>query len=126
MIYSEGVFVVKSRGLAFLFLFGFWLVITESLVGDSVVVGLALSWLIVLYNRDIMVRSGEFPAFTVRRARILLKHTAQLLVEIVKANIQVAKIVLSPRLELDQGVVIFTPKLRYSWNKVLLANSITL
>ncbi len=116
------------RRLLFLFgmLFIFWMVVTESLEWDSLLVGalvcLAVAWL----NRDIMIQPADFPRLTRRRVRILLAHFAQLLVEVVKANIQVVRIVLSRHMEFDQGLVIFTPHLKYEWVEVLFANSITM
>ena len=79
-----------------------------------------------MYNRDILISTSDFPRITWARLRTLLRHAGQMLVEVLKANIQVVRIVLSPRMKFDQGLVIFTPKLTYEWNEVLFGNSITL
>lgn len=117
---------MRTTRLAFLVLFGFWLIITESVAWDSMLIGAALAMLIVYWNRDILVKEDEFPAITPKRLVLLFRHLIQMIIEMVKANIQVVQIVLSPKMEFNQGLVIFTPKLRYSWNEVLFANSITL
>ncbi len=118
--------MVGTTRLAFVLLFGFWLLITESLALDNLLLGIAFVTLIVYWNRDILVRKGEFPPITIKRVRILVVHGLQMLLEILKANVQVVAIVLSPSLDFNQGLVIFTPKFKYEWNEVLFANSITL
>ena len=112
--------------LMFSLLFGFWMIIIESLHWDGLLVGFAVCTLVVWFNNDILVKKNEFPPLTLRRIKILVMHAGFMLVEIVKANIQVVQIVLSPTLKFNQGLVIFTPKLQYEWNEVLFANSITL
>lgn len=117
---------MKMSLLMFSLLFSFWLIITESVDWDGLVVGFAVCTLVVWFNHDILVKKNEFPPLTFKRIWILIAHGGLMLIEIVKANIQVVQIVLSPTLKFDQGLVIFTPKLQYEWNEVLFANSITL
>lgn len=112
--------------LLFGMLFIFWIIITDSLEWDSLLIGALISFGAAWLNRDIMVRHRDFPRLTRRRVRILLAHFAQLIVEVIKANIQVVRIVLSRRMEFDQGLVIFTPRLKHEWIEVLFANSITM
>lgn len=116
------------RGYMFTFaaLLAFWLIITESTHADSVIVGVFICAFITWYNRDIIMSEKDFPPITARRIAILLHHAGQMLIEVLKANIQVVRIVLSPKLDFDQGLVIFTPQLSYQWNEVLFGNSITL
>ncbi len=49
-----------------------------------------------------------------------------LLQEVIKANIQVAMIVLNPKLPVSPAFISYHPGLRTDWARVLLANSITL
>ncbi len=112
--------------MTFSMLFGFWLIVTERLHWDSILVGIIVCAFVTQFNRDLLVSGKDFPRLTFRRARILLRHALQMILEVVKANIQVVRIVLSPNLQFNQGLVIFTPQLTYEWNEVLFGNSITL
>lgn len=49
-----------------------------------------------------------------------------LIQEVIKANIDVAKIVLNPKIHVDPVVVSFKTKLKQDFTKTILANSITL
>jgi multicomponent Na+:H+ antiporter subunit E len=49
-----------------------------------------------------------------------------LIIEVIKANIDVAKIVLSPKIDIDPVVIEFKTKLKTDLTKTILANSITL
>lgn len=117
---------MKSTVLPFAVLLAFWLIITENLYWDSIVTGVVVCLVVVRFNRDIMVNTSDLPALNLRRARILLAHFGQMLVEVIKANVQVVRIVLSRNMEFEQGLVIFSPKLSHEWIEVLFANSITL
>lgn len=117
---------MRMHTINFFLLFFFWMIITESTDLDSILVGIGLCLLVVWFNRDIMVKEQEFPPLTWRRFRILCSHGIRMVIEVIKANVQVVQIVLNPTLKFNQGLVIFTPKLRYEWNEVLFANSITL
>ncbi|MDP2873434.1 MAG: Na+/H+ antiporter subunit E [Bacillota bacterium] len=56
----------------------------------------------------------------------VLAYLAFLMVEVVKANIQVALIVLDPKLPVSPVFMAYRPHLSSDWGRVLLANSITL
>lgn len=118
--------MLRTNWVAFCVLLLFWIVITESLKWDNLMVGTAICLLVMWFNRDISVKGTDFPRITLRRLRILLLHFMRMIGEVVKANIQVVKIVLSPTVKYYPGLVIFTPKIRYDWNKVIFANSISL
>jgi multicomponent Na+:H+ antiporter subunit E len=119
---------VRTYGFWFTVLFLFWLIITESLALDSLVLGGIFCVLIIRFNKDLLPNEKEFPVFNRRRLKILLKHIGLMIVEIIRANISVLKIVLSPGMEekIHQGLVVFSPDLKYEWNEVLFANSINL
>jgi multicomponent Na+:H+ antiporter subunit E len=55
-----------------------------------------------------------------------VSYLIYLLVEVVKANVQVAFIVLNPKLPVSPVFLSYHPQLRSVWGRVLLANSITL
>lgn len=55
-----------------------------------------------------------------------IRFMAILFHEILKANIQVAILVLQPKIELSQGYFYYKPKLKTDFAKMVFANSITL
>ncbi len=60
------------------------------------------------------------------RIFFIFKFLFVFLAELVKSNLNVAKIVLHPRLPIQPGIVKFTTTLKSDMAKMLLANSITL
>ena len=63
---------------------------------------------------------------TVKHFPWLLKYLGVLLVEIIKANFAVIRLILSPKLEPEPILVHFKKPMKKDAHKVLLANSITL
>lgn len=62
----------------------------------------------------------------VKKIPLYLKYAVVLLWEIIKANLAVIRIVLSPKLEIEPVLVKFTTDLRSETAQVVLGNSITL
>lgn len=62
----------------------------------------------------------------VKKVPLYLKYAVVLLWEIIKANLAVIRIVLSPKLEIEPVLVKFTTDLKSETSQVTLANSITL
>jgi multicomponent Na+:H+ antiporter subunit E len=110
----------------FLALFTFWIVISERWQWDSLLVGAICSATVIALNSDLFWGKKDLPRFTLRRTWIMIQLIGILLVEVVKANIDVLKIVLGPKIECRQGVVVYCPTLKHKWLRVLLANFITL
>lgn len=61
-----------------------------------------------------------------KRSWFLIKYVIILIIEILKANIAVIKLVLMSRYELEPIIITFDTKLQSKFARVLLANSITL
>lgn len=110
----------------FLALFSFWIVISERLQWDSLLVGAICCAGVIALNSDLFWGKDDLPRFTLRRTWIMIQLTGVLLVEVFKANIQVMKFVLSRKIECRQGVVIYCPTLKHKWLRVMLGNFITL
>lgn len=110
----------------FLVLFAFWVIISERLQWDSLLVGALCVIGVITLNSDLLWEKSDLPRFTLRRTWIMIQLIGLLIVEVIKANIDVVKIVLSPTIECRQGVVVFCPTVKHKWLRVLLANCITL
>lgn len=104
----------------------FWLMLAWSLHYQQIIVGFAMAWLLVSLNRDILLGKEDRPQInpkTIFRGGLYLVH---LVVAVFIANIEVAKIVLQPKMPISPGIVKFRSKAKKDLTKVALANSITL
>ncbi|UNC90907.1 Na+/H+ antiporter subunit E [Candidatus Contubernalis alkaliaceticus] len=107
-------------------LFLFWLLITWSLHYQQLIAGLLCSVLVVIFCKDILIYQEE--RFIIKPVTFikLFKYLIGLLVEIFKANIQVAMIVLNPKMPISPTLIEFKTNLKDDLSRVILANSITL
>ncbi|MTI95594.1 MAG: cation transporter [Firmicutes bacterium] len=123
----EGRFILFGhKFIFFLVLMLFWLVITNfSLLGA--VLGVLTAFAVVLINRDLLdsLFSRE-RKIKPAKVGMLAIYSFSLLWQIVLANLQLARIVLDPKLPVQPGLVTFNPGLKTDLAKTLLANSITL
>ena len=107
-------------------LFILWIMLNGRLSPDVVVSGLAVSFFIWKFSGRYMRPQSGNGAFSLRKLRKMANYLRHLVWEMVLANIQVIRLVLSPKMELRPCVTFFQPKLKSDFGRVLLANSITL
>ncbi|MGH7263898.1 MAG: Na+/H+ antiporter subunit E [Candidatus Rokuibacteriota bacterium] len=112
---------MTSSLLVFLVCFGLWLVLSGSLAPLHLAFGVVAAAAVTWMNRDLQLVS---PA--VRISPRFLAYLPWLLKEIAVANIQVARLVLHPRLPIDPVVVRFDTALTGELSRTTFANSITL
>ena len=115
------------RGLVLLFatLFLFWLLLNGSLAADILLVGALASFIIAFLFRDGLSPLTEFRA-TPRAFGAALLFLFYFFKELVKSNLRLAAIVLSPSLPINPGIVKVRTRLKSRMGRLLLANSITL
>ena len=111
--------------MSFIFLFVVWLAFTSSLDRQEVIAGLITSFLIALFTSRFF-DCCSLAIFSPVRLFWVLAYLFVFLRELVKANFDVARRVLSPSLPINPGIVKFTTKLKTDYAKMVLANSITL
>lgn len=117
--------LLRNFTLLFLSLLVFWILLNGSLATDVLGVGIGASFLIALsFSRSASVFT-EFRA-TPRAFLTALLYIPYFVAELVKANLRLALIVLSPSLPLNPGIVKVRTKLKSRMGRLLLANSITL
>jgi len=103
----------------------FWILLNGSVAPGTVLVGLAVAAVIALAFRDTMsVLSGH--KLTPQALIATVFYVGFFLKELVKANLQMAAIVLNPRLPIEPAIVATQVKLTHPVAWLLLANSITL
>ena len=105
----------------FLVCFILWLALSGSTAPLHLILGAGAAALVAWVNRGDELLSG----LLWRLPRMLL-YAPWLLAEIVKANLQVARLVLDPRLPIDPVVVTFDTALTGPLARTTFANSITL
>lgn len=110
----------------FVILLLFWLVVAGVFDVQIAATGFLVTLLTTYFNRDILITGGERPRFSLNTIFWLLVYLKDFLIAVMKANVQVAYMVLSPRMPIEPGLIRFEPGVKTSFNRVVLGNSITL
>ncbi|MDO8989505.1 MAG: Na+/H+ antiporter subunit E [Sideroxyarcus sp.] len=118
-----------QRTLNFILLFAtllfFWVWMNGSVAGDVIIVGVLASFIIALIFRNGSSIFSDFKP-TPRALVYSLLYILFFLKELVKSNLSLAAIVLSPALPLNPGIVKVRTRLKSRMGRLLLANSISL
>ncbi|MGH7846072.1 MAG: Na+/H+ antiporter subunit E [Candidatus Binatia bacterium] len=118
--------------LQFSILFAFWLILSGKLELKYLIFGLASAGMVTFVTQDLLEpkksnrRTPSSVASLFQAGWRLFSYFVWLIYEIVKSNIQVAYIVLHPKLPVHPGLLRFRTRLRSPIGQVILANSITL
>ncbi|WP_251519322.1 MULTISPECIES: Na+/H+ antiporter subunit E [Staphylococcus] len=99
----------------------FWLFITGSYTLNNFVLGYLLGILLVYILRGVL--PGRFYIITVYK---IIKLVFVFLIELVKANIDVIRIIIKPKMDNKPAFFTYTTDLKHDWQIVLLSNLITL
>lgn len=119
-------FLFEKRDIMILLYFVIWLTVNGRITTETVIVGAIVSAALHLLSRS-FPSARPLPFFSVlHHIPGGLFYLLLLLVEIVKANLQVIRLVLSPVIEVEPCLVRFRTDLRTEAARVALANSITL
>ena len=116
---------MRDFTLLFATLVFFWAWLNGSLASDVLMVGVSAAFIIALLFRDgIAIFSDLRP--TPRALGFTVFYLFFFFKELVKSNLSVAAIVLSPALPVSPGIVKVRTKLKSRMGRMLLVNSITL
>ena len=110
----------------FCILFGLWIVFNGKWTGEIALLGLFVCALIYGFTCKYIGLSPKQEWRYLRKAGKAMAYLGFLLGEIVKANLQVLRLVWSPRLTVEPELHSFRTKLKSEFGKTILANSITL
>jgi multicomponent Na+:H+ antiporter subunit E len=124
----------KARRLAlqFTILFAFWFILSGKMEIKYLMFGLVSAALVTFVTQDLLQARGAQRKTPLSMAGFfkagwrLLCYFVWLIKEIVQSNLQVAYIVLHPKLPIEPGLLRFRTRLRSPVGHVILANSITL
>jgi multicomponent Na+:H+ antiporter subunit E len=111
--------------VVFALLLVFWVLLNGSLAVDVLVVGIIAALIIAFLFRANLAVITEFRG-TPRAFAATGRYVIYFLKELVKSNLRLASIVLSPALPLNPGIVKTRTRLKSRMGRLMLANSITL
>jgi multicomponent Na+:H+ antiporter subunit E len=104
----------------FILLFIVWIGLTNSLDPQELIIGVVIAFVVAkFFTKDYDINLGNLIFKYLKFAPIFIKN-------LVKSNIEVAKIVLNPKLLINTGVVKLKTNLKSEHDKLILANAITL
>ncbi len=106
-------------------IFLFWLAYTSSFQTGELITGLIVSLIIAFFTYESFTRVSPENNI-VKRIFSFLKYLPFFIIEMVKANIDVARRVINPSLPINPGIVAIKTDLKSDQAKMFLANSITL
>ena len=116
---------LKNYFIMFITLTGIWLLLNNSLAPQIVVSGLVVSLLLsLLFCRQCQVFAGF--RLTPKSVLYAFLFLLTFVYEMIKANLDVARRVLTPSLPINPGIVEVKTRLKSKMARVVLANSITL
>ncbi|MFC1865478.1 Na+/H+ antiporter subunit E [Chloroflexota bacterium] len=119
-------------GIEFISLFLFWILLSGRFQLKYLIIGLIASGIVTCFTSDLLYRhQGEKttkPSFRYMlvTAMRLFVYSFWLFWAVIKANIQIAAIILNPKMPVDPGILNFKTGLRNRIALVTLGNSITL
>lgn len=96
---------------------GFHGAVNVEIIIVCIILGISITYL----NKELVTEK-----ISIKIAYYWIKFVSILLYEVIKANIEVASIILNPKLVLEPQIVVYETSLKSSKNKTILANSITL
>lgn len=103
----------------------FWVLLSGSLAADVLAVGVVVSLLISLSFRSSLSFFADF-RFTPGAIWATVLYFGYFFMELTKANLCLARIILSPSLPIAPGIVKVRTTLKTPMGRLLLANSVTL
>lgn len=104
----------------------FWFMLAPYFDLYNVTIGVLFSLGLTYMWQDKIFKPAKKTSFTVKQIFVFSYYLLHLLINIVKANIQVAKIVLNPRLPISPGIITLKTILNNDLSRVFYSNSITL
>jgi multicomponent Na+:H+ antiporter subunit E len=117
---------IISIFLTFIILFGFWMLLAGWLDMMHLGLGLVCSLLVALFSHDLLIKDSEG---ILRRLVIFIRFIpflGWLVWQIIIANINVARLVIDPKMPILPGILKFRSNLKSDVAQTMLANSITL
>lgn len=118
--------LTRQNIVKLIFLWLFWLILARRLDIQTLTIGLAMSFLVLLYTQDLSFKEGETLPFKWKTLFLWLKLVGHFSRDLILSNIAVAKLVLSPKMKIKPTFVKKPQKLDQVIHQTLYSNAITL
>lgn len=115
-----------SYFLSFIILLSFWLLLSGEFTPVILTSAVVACALVAVLSHDLLFEKGADLGSLIRKAVRYILYTPWLIKEIVIANIDVARRVLSPSMPIDPCIIKFKTDLKTNLGITTLSNSITL
>lgn len=112
--------------MMYLLFFVLWVILNGKLNLEIAMIGLIVAAVMYTFICKFMDYSFQKDLFIIRRSGLIINYIIVLVLEVIKANIEVLKLVFSSRYDFDPAIIKFKTHLKSKTAKVVLANSITL
>ena len=107
-------------------LFIFWLILNLKINLEIIILGIIFTFLIGLLLKVLNIYTPDKEIRFLKRVPLFIEYIFILLIEIIKANILMIKIVFNKNIKIEPKLVTFKSNLNTSFGNFILANSITL
>lgn len=108
------------------FLFIFWLILIPRYTIENIVAGLLVCLGALWFSSELLIEEDQASIYSRKGFSLYIRYIYHLIIEIIKANIDVAKIVLSKEMNIQPQFFKVPLQLKKDLNKVIYANAITL
>jgi multicomponent Na+:H+ antiporter subunit E len=115
----------RDQSVLLLTLLLFWVMLSGKITVDSLIIGIVVSLVITLLFRHGLTFFTEL-RFTPKAIITGFFYYGYFFRQLIKSNIKLAAIVLSPSLPINPGIVKVRTRLKTRMGRLMLANSITL
>ena len=103
-----------------------WFLISGSFGWQHFITGMVFAGILTIFWSHMIANEVKQTRFNWHQIKLLFRYLSFLELEVLKANFVVAYIVLSPKMPISPGLIIFKFDLKKDMTRVLYANSITL
>ena len=110
----------------FVLFFLVWVIFNGQLTLEIALFGVAIAGAMYWFICKFLNYKLRYDLFFLKKAPLLIHYLVTLIIEILKANGAVFKMIYSAKYELEPAIVHFKTDLQTTFARVLLANSITL
>lgn len=110
----------------FVLFFLVWVIFNGQLTAEIAAFGVVIAGVMYLFLCKFLSYSPRCDLFLLRKSPLLIQYIFTLVIEIIKANLTVFRLIYTAEYELEPAIVHFQTDLRSTFARVLLANSITL
>lgn len=110
----------------FILFFLIWVLFNGQLTAEIAAFGVVIAGVMYWFLCKFFNYSPRYDLFLWQKAPLLIQYLFTLIVEIIKANLVVFKMIYSAEYEAEPAIVHFKTDLHTTFARVLLANSITL